>query len=1556
MTGASVVRLLALAVGCSAVSAQLDCIFETDFCQWTKDQGLDKFDWMLIDQIVVTGPSGKGHYAYVDSSVGGYGDNAQLISPKLTIAKGQSKCLVFHYNMYGEHVNALNVYEKTNEKKLIWTRHGNMGTNWMETRINLPEATDFQVVIEAVRGQGEKGVISIDDTKIINGPCSLQASKPVTCSFDNDMCTWIQMKNDDFDWTRYQGSTSSMGSGPQRDHTAGNGFYLYAEASGHTSNKTARIQSKTITPRMVTKCLSFWYHMHGDHIGTLNAYIKSTPTIGSPVWTKTGAQGLNWNQAQITVSRGHTPYSVVIEAVAANGYGGDIAIDDVGLADGACTVPTVHSAVHPGQVVRKCDFEDKAICGYTQDKTDTFDWTWTAHTTTSYGTGPSNDHTYGTTSGHYLFTEASSRRQGDKARILTPVYYDRQAMCAQFYYHMYGATMGTFNAYAEVGNSTGRPLFSRQGNQGNKWIVGQATIPTSTATSALGYRMMFEGVLGASFRSDIALDDVSFTVGACSIPGDCTFESDLCTWENTAMGDQFDWTEDDGGTPSSFTGPSVDHTLVTPEGKYLYIETSAPRLTGDKAWLVSESFPPVTSSGRCIKFWYSMYGDSVGTLNVYIRVPGRADDMIWHQSGNHGDAWFSGQAPITEKTNSYTIVFEGIRGSSYTGDIAIDDIIFTTSNCGIFPSAARPTVTQEPTTRITNVTKTTPKSTQSAAPTLKPSGTTVGSSSNTTADKCNFETNDICGFTQDHSDTFDWTRMRGSTSSSGTGPASDHTYGTMSGYYMYIETSAPRRAGDDARLISSVLSGPTTPSCVTFWYYMYGSSEGTLNVYVLRNGARGSPIWHLSGNQGNSWMMAMVSLTTVSSNTPYQIVFEGIVGSSYLGDIAIDDFSLTAGACSTSPIPNSARPTLTQEPITRKISTTRTTLKSTPSNKSTPKPAGTTVGSSSNTTADKCNFETNDICGFTQDHSDTFDWTRKRGSTSFYGTGPASDHTYGTMSGYYMYIETSSPKRAGDDARLISSVLSGPTTPSCVTFWYYMYGSSEGTLNVYVLRNGARGSPIWHLSGNQGNSWMMAMVSLTTVSSNTPYQIVFEGIVGSSYLGDIAIDDFSLTAGACSTSPIPNSARPTVTQEPITRKISTTRTTLKSTPSNKSTPKPAGTTVGSSSNTTADKCNFETNDICGFTQDHSDTFDWTRMRGSTSSSGTGPASDHTYGTMSGYYMYIETSAPRRAGDDARLISSVLSGPTTPSCVTFWYYMYGSSEGTLNVYVLRNGARGSPIWHLSGNQGNSWMMTMVSLTTVSSNTPYQIVFEGIVGSSYLGDIAIDDFSLTAGACSTSPIPNSARPTLTQEPITRKISTTRTTLKSTPSNKSTPKPAGTTVGSSSNTTADKCNFETNDICGFTQDHSDTFDWTRMRGSTSSSGTGPASDHTYGTMSGYYMYIETSAPRRAGDDARLISSVLSGPTTPSCVTFWYYMYGSSEGTLKVYVLRNGARGSSIWHLSGNQGNSWMMAMVSLTTVSSNTPYQIVFEAIVGSGYLGDVAIDDFSLTAGACSTSHV
>lgn len=74
------------------------------------------------------------------------------------------------------------------------------------------------------------------------------------------------------------------------------------------------------------------------------------------------------------------------------------------------------------------------------------------------------------------------------------------------------------------------------------------------------------GTVGTSFTGDIAIDDMIVKDGGCGMPSDCNFEKDMCLWRNVKTKDNFDWLKGKGSTSSSFTGPSVDHTLNSDQG------------------------------------------------------------------------------------------------------------------------------------------------------------------------------------------------------------------------------------------------------------------------------------------------------------------------------------------------------------------------------------------------------------------------------------------------------------------------------------------------------------------------------------------------------------------------------------------------------------------------------------------------------------------------------------------------------------------------------------------------------------------------------------------------------------------------------------------------------------------------------------------------------------------------------------------------------------------------------------------------------------------------------
>ena len=67
----------------------------------------------------------------------------------------------------------------------------------------------------------------------------------------------------------------------------------------------------------------------------------------------------------------------------------------------------------------------------------------------------------------------------------------------------------------------------------------------------------------------------------------------------------------------------------------------------------------------------------------------------------------------------------------------------------------------------------------------------------------------------------------------------------------------------------------------------------------------------------------------------------------------------------------------------------------------TPPPGASTAkpGTPANLQARTCTFEASNICRYTQDKTDNFDWSRDTSGTTSLGTGPRTDHTYGTRRG-----------------------------------------------------------------------------------------------------------------------------------------------------------------------------------------------------------------------------------------------------------------------------------------------------------------------------------------------------------------------------------------------------------------------------------------------------------------------------------------------------------------------------------------------------------------------------
>ncbi len=144
-------------------------------------------------------------------------------------------------------------------------------------------------------------------------------------------------------------------------------------------------------------------------------------------------------------------------------------------------------------------------------------------------------------------------------------------------------------------------------------------------------------------------------------------------WLNSSD-DDFDWSANSGSTPSSGTGPSGDHTSGS--GKYLYTEASSPNNPDKTAILLSPYFDLSGLNNPTLEFWYNMYGDYMGDLQVDIYGKGEWHENVLKFSGQQsssGSDWKV--ATIYLKDYQSSVVRIRFKGTTdgWTSDMAIDD-------------------------------------------------------------------------------------------------------------------------------------------------------------------------------------------------------------------------------------------------------------------------------------------------------------------------------------------------------------------------------------------------------------------------------------------------------------------------------------------------------------------------------------------------------------------------------------------------------------------------------------------------------------------------------------------------------------------------------------------------------------------------------------------------------------------------------------------------------------------------------------------------------------------
>ncbi|MFC7443883.1 hypothetical protein C7H62_0046 [Mesoflavibacter sp. HG96] len=187
----------------------------------------------------------------------------------------------------------------------------------------------------------------------VSGGCASSCSAivstfPYNETFETGIGQWSQSATDNFDWTRNQNGTPSNNTGP--NNANGGNWYLYTEATSNFNNTGDLISPCFDLTAASSANFSFYYHMYGNNMGTLNVDLSTNNGTTYPVnlFTRTGQQhtGSNtaWTQANIDLS----PYigqtiTIRISGTTGGNFRSDMAIDDISLT--AVTTPLPEIAV-----------------------------------------------------------------------------------------------------------------------------------------------------------------------------------------------------------------------------------------------------------------------------------------------------------------------------------------------------------------------------------------------------------------------------------------------------------------------------------------------------------------------------------------------------------------------------------------------------------------------------------------------------------------------------------------------------------------------------------------------------------------------------------------------------------------------------------------------------------------------------------------------------------------------------------------------------------------------------------------------------------------------------------------------------------------------------------------------------------------------------------------------------------------------------------------------------------------------------------------------------------
>ncbi|XP_071965428.1 MAM and LDL-receptor class A domain-containing protein 1-like [Antedon mediterranea] len=805
-------------------------------------------------------------------SVYNYGTARLLTKEYTSVFEGGPKCLTFWYKMYKQKTYAadgtIRVYQTYNETHFgepIWKVTGDLGNVWRPIELDLTSDTDFKIVIEADRRHSTS--MSIDDVVITDEKCSgtYSLNPDISCNFEDNLCGYQTDPTVDVDWIRQQADDGMSGDGPDEDHTFGFDYGHYLCVNPNTTPRLSGHRARIISPIQNTTaddyCVLFWYYVSGSNVGKLKVFAEQN-NKKALMWNVRGDQRSSWHRGSFQLTNTDDPFRLIFEAIrGSNPSQGAFCFDDVDVLSGICPIHyTTPTPTEPLPTERTwqvkniddagCTFENDT-CGY--GSYDGMESSWQIMSAYDRTVGPE---------GHYL---GLNKINYNGVRFRTPYIHSTSVSnCLMFYYMCTdyywckGRPLSIYIMDQAAGDKQLLidPIWITNEYKTDHWKKIQIDLPPTNDN----FTVVFESMYGRPYIRMFGIDDVVFYDQKCSAVKPEPFKSTIdCDFEGGEMCGYIQrgnrWRRFQGPTPSLGTGPDNDHTFNKAEGHYIYVEASLGRRAGG---VTSISTPYIRhiNGPMCLKFWYHMYGEDIGSLTV--RGKYRLSDMhLWYKTSTPTSEWSLGTIDLNnnavfDELIKFTFQASSARGAGYKGDIALDDIKLLPNAC----NSPEPAITHSYCTFKEHP-----------------------------SNKCNY---------RDYVPNYMWHPWK----------YQDKTSGTAS------ETSIKISKGVNSFLYADIHEENKNVAIITpeFKYakryclqmlYIIKEDFG-LNINFVHHTTSKTLISSLTRQMAPLWAKYTLELETTTPDEQFSIMFEAKIGHAINGFVAIDDVMISKGHC---PIP-----------------------------------------------------------------------------------------------------------------------------------------------------------------------------------------------------------------------------------------------------------------------------------------------------------------------------------------------------------------------------------------------------------------------------------------------------------------------------------------------------------------------------------------------------------------------------------------------------------------------------------------------------------------------------